>query len=697
MHRLVTDSIDGLQGADTEDVTRPDGTVVTLPDGSPRPVLYQDLMTVHQYGPTALVTEPYPVADLDFSTSGGYAVYNWELFFHLPLTVAIHLSDNGRYEEAQRWFHYVFDPTDDSDGPTPQRFWKVRPFRTTDVESVTEILINLATGADPQPLADTTAAIDEWARQPVPPVHRVARYRPSAYMVKTVMAYLDNLIAWGDSLFRQDTGETINEATQLYVLAANLLGPTPATGPAERPAGHPDVPQPARRPRRAEQRRRGIETELPFDLAPAPAPATGTAPRSTVPPSARALYFCVPRNDTLLGYWDTVADRLFKIRNSLTIQGVFRQLPLFEPPIDPALLARAAAAGVDVAAVVSGLNQPLPLVRFRSLVAKAGELCQEVATSAASCCRRWRRRTPKPSRCCAPGRTARCWNSARWSSTRRGRRRSSPARRWRRRWTTRTSGTATTSACSAPTDPPSPRRAGRPRPRPHGQGPASARRSRRSPPRMRRSPRPRAHPTSRRAPAHSRGGGRAAQAAACRELAASASVAEATASLSAASRASRVDAHPWGSVTRVLLRREQHRRIAQRNGRGPPVAAGRGRLPGWPVRRGSRPTTGASRTGRCRATTPPARSTRPSSSCAPRRSARPWRSASYTNHQQQIRNADEIERFLTDDRTGKTTNEAFYLWMKRETRGLYGRCFQLAYDIARKAERALQHELGDPS
>ena len=60
-------------------------------------------------------------------------------------------------------------------------------------------------------------------------------------MFKTVMAYLDNLIAWGDSLFRQDTGETINEATQLYVLAANLLGPTPAAGPAERPAGDPDV------------------------------------------------------------------------------------------------------------------------------------------------------------------------------------------------------------------------------------------------------------------------------------------------------------------------------------------------------------------------------------------------------------------------------------------------------------------------
>jgi hypothetical protein len=79
----------------------------------------------------------------------------------------------------------------------------------------------------------------------------------------------------------------------------------------------------------------------------------------------------------VMSYWETVADRLFKIRNSLNLQGIFRQLPLFEPPIDPALLARA-AAGLDVGAVVAGVNQPLPLVRFQLLVQKASETCQEV-------------------------------------------------------------------------------------------------------------------------------------------------------------------------------------------------------------------------------------------------------------------------------------------------------------------------------
>ena len=129
----------------------------------------------------------------------------------------------------------------------------------------------------------------------------------------------------------------------------------------------------------------------------------------------KALYFCVPRNDKLLGYWDTVADRLFKIRNSLNIQGIFRQLPLFEPPIDPALLARAAAAGLDVGAIVNGLNQPLPLVRFQLLVQKAAEICQEVKVAGQQPAGRHReggrRGAGDPAR---PARARSCWS---WPST----------------------------------------------------------------------------------------------------------------------------------------------------------------------------------------------------------------------------------------------------------------------------------------
>ena len=36
-------------------------------------------------GPGALVRAPHPVKELDFSPGGPYALYNWELFFHVPL------------------------------------------------------------------------------------------------------------------------------------------------------------------------------------------------------------------------------------------------------------------------------------------------------------------------------------------------------------------------------------------------------------------------------------------------------------------------------------------------------------------------------------------------------------------------------------------------------------------------------------
>lgn len=378
VRRLLRESTAGLQAADTEYVKKLDGSFETLPDGKLKPTLYEEFFA-DKYKPNEdLVQQPYPVKDLDFTSSGAYSAYNWELFYHVPITIAIHLSKNQRFADAQRWFHFLFDPTDDSDGPTPERFWKVRPFQTTDVKKIEEVLINLATGADETLLNETNASIEAWEDAPFRP-HVIARYRQQAYMYKTLMAYLDNLIGWGDSLFRQDTGEAIDEALQLYVLAANILGPRPQPVPKKgrvRPQTYANLRQDLDQFGTA---MRDMEADLPFDLMPFPSDETGdNSQLATLRSLGESLYFCVPRNDKLLGYWDTVADRLFKIHNSLNIQGVFRQLALFEPPIDPAILARATAAGLDVGAIVNGLNQPLPLVRFQLLVQKASEIVQEV-------------------------------------------------------------------------------------------------------------------------------------------------------------------------------------------------------------------------------------------------------------------------------------------------------------------------------
>jgi hypothetical protein len=123
---------------------------------------------------------------------------------------------------------------------------------------------------------------------------------------------------------------------------------------------------------------RELEAEIAFALLGPGQPVEGTPSDTPLESLGRSLYFCVPRNDKLIGYWDTVGDRLFKIRNSLNLQGVFRQLPLFAPPIDPAMLARATAAGVDVASIIAGIGAPLAPVRFQILLQKALEICQEV-------------------------------------------------------------------------------------------------------------------------------------------------------------------------------------------------------------------------------------------------------------------------------------------------------------------------------
>src|SRR5205807_3165804 len=66
------------------------------------------------------------------------------------------------------------------------------------------------------------------------------------------------------------------------------------------------------------------------------------------------------------------------------LQSIFQQLPWYEASIAPAPLVRAAASGLDVSAIVSRLNQPLPLVRFQLLAAKAAEICQEVKSLGAN-------------------------------------------------------------------------------------------------------------------------------------------------------------------------------------------------------------------------------------------------------------------------------------------------------------------------
>ncbi len=321
-----------------------------------------------------------PSEQIDVSDDGPYAIYNWELFFHAPLLVAVHLSKNQRFEDAQTWFHHIFDPTStDESVPAPQRFWKFLRFRQeTDPQFVTEILQELSSGVDSELKRRTEKAIQAWRDNPFQP-HVVARGRSLAYQMNVVMKYLDNLIAWGDSLFRQDTMETLNEATQIYVLAANLLGAKPQPVPERvKPVVRTYAQLKAAGIDKFGNALVELENQFPFNSTTAAGGDASASGATSAFGIGRSLYFCVPQNDQLLAYWDTVADRLFKIRHCTNIEGVVRQLALFDPPIDPGALVRAAAAGLDIASIVNNVNQPVSTVRGPLLLQKAMELCTEL-------------------------------------------------------------------------------------------------------------------------------------------------------------------------------------------------------------------------------------------------------------------------------------------------------------------------------
>jgi hypothetical protein len=145
-----------------------------------------------------------------------YSLYNWEAAFHAPMQLVDSLLKSQQFEQALKMCHYVFNPYEQ--GSENNRFWKFLPFKEVDAKNILE---KLFMGLQPRQPND---AINEWRDNPFQP-HVVARSRPSAYMKWVVMKYIEILIAWGDHLFRQDTIETLNQATQLYVLAAHIYGP----------------------------------------------------------------------------------------------------------------------------------------------------------------------------------------------------------------------------------------------------------------------------------------------------------------------------------------------------------------------------------------------------------------------------------------------------------------------------------------
>ena len=436
----------------------------------PQPTLFADLYSPSSSGYSLAfggfvpyISGPFPTEDVDFSFDGAYSIYNWELFFHIPLLIATQFMQDQQFDEARNWFHFIFNPTTNSTDPVPQRYWNFRPFYNCSVEdeilgplerllgqlrnagvlsfpgplgrfstqvnwvsgptfdntwigatltipigfgvqltstvisvqSSTSLTVNQGywagvysytvtfSGVYSECGRDVPAQLAAWRVQPFDPF-LLGRLRTIAFRKTVVMKYIDNLIAWGDFLFGQNTRESINEATQLYVLAQQILGDKPVTIPS--PGVMPEYTYSQLSAQGLDDFSNvlvNMENAFPFGVSSSPwLGSLSTEPVNSV--ASGSFYFCIPQDDQLLGYWDTVADRLYKIRHCMNISGQVEQLPLFAAPINPALLVRATAAGADLSSVLNDINTPTGNYRFTLLCQKALELCAEVRSLGAA-------------------------------------------------------------------------------------------------------------------------------------------------------------------------------------------------------------------------------------------------------------------------------------------------------------------------
>jgi hypothetical protein len=362
---------------------------------------------------------------------GSLGTYFREVFFHLPMLIAEILNGEGKFAEADRFLRYIMDPTAklSLDGIAPEeheqerrdRVWQYVEFRRQRLGTVWDRLNN-------------QEAVELYRRDPFNP-HAIARLDLGIYKRSVEAKFVVNLLDWGDDLFARDTTESINEATMLYVMAADLLGERPKQFGDCFPQGERDETYVGLMRASSSTVTMATETAVSFALTASPRSpgAIESTPAMTYPshslgrpasedaasghgplltdsvagafasgpgignevlaprlPKTTLVYsfatsllsqaksFCVPPSKDLLNLWDRVEDRLFKVRNCMNLSGRRRQLALFAPEIDPLLLVRARAAGLLIDDVLGGGTGSLPPYRFTFLIAKAKEFAGSV-------------------------------------------------------------------------------------------------------------------------------------------------------------------------------------------------------------------------------------------------------------------------------------------------------------------------------
>lgn len=326
-----------------------------------------NVLPFDRLAPTENLKKPKALDGVQVDFEGLYREYNWELFYHIVISIAQGFEGSFSYDRAMDWYHYIFNPTKERPETESRYYWNFKPF----VDTIYEKLITSLTNP---------AAVETYNNHPFNP-HAIANLRAGAYEKYTVMEYIFNIIQWGDQYFTQNTWEALTSATMMYVLAADLLGPRPREIASRIPelkltfknisdAYDNEVPEFIIEYEKFIQKNY-IQINAVLD-------------NPDIPYNDIGAYFGVPENDQLIKYWDLVEDRLYKIRNSLDINGNPRVMKLFESPLDVMNILKMMSAPPEGSSGYLGKEVPLYPYRFQYTIEQAKNLTNQLMQLASS-------------------------------------------------------------------------------------------------------------------------------------------------------------------------------------------------------------------------------------------------------------------------------------------------------------------------
>lgn len=324
-----------------------------------------------------------PIDELEFLPDQAYSGHNWELLYHSAMLMGQQAMKIGLYDDARQWIARVFNPRDPAvrDPASgllqhPENYWVFKPFVNFVAGGGLSDFANLNPNGsgDPYQRSVFRALIKQWRANPYNP-HAVAAFRPQAYQMAAIFLAVENLIAWGDALFSASSAELVEEAARRYEEAEHIIGRPPlSTGAIRCDTPALNVSELESGVGLADKALGSVEIENALSLGDGPSPQVEDA----FLPDLAIGYFCLPPNPKIKELRDKIQDRLFKVHHCLDLLGNPRQLPLYDPPISPELLADAAMAGLNVSQAVMNAYTPRPHYRCRTLLGLTKGLGQHV-------------------------------------------------------------------------------------------------------------------------------------------------------------------------------------------------------------------------------------------------------------------------------------------------------------------------------